>query len=154
MLHVVADGEKRHRLIDHQGREVGWVRGRAVRFLGFASESDVMNAARRAWSALNDVLRRTVDGISARPALRHLKLVHDGAYEWIADGAIPIARLYRPGARDTSFAIELLVPSHVPDRVALSAIHAMADALRPHTSMVRARIDAPAAASDVPPGAA
>jgi hypothetical protein len=136
MLHVIADGENRHRLIDHQGREVGWIRGRAVRFLGFASEADVMDGARRAWRALNDILRRPVDGSTARPALQNLKLVHDGAYEWIADGAIPVARLFRPNARDTSFAIELLVPSHVPDGIAISAIHAMADALRPQPTAV------------------
>jgi hypothetical protein len=81
MLHVVPDGENRHRLIDHHGRDVGWIRGRAVRFLGFASEADVLDAARRAWRALNDILRRTIDGSTARPALRNLKLVHDGAYE-------------------------------------------------------------------------
>jgi hypothetical protein len=131
MLHVVADGENRHRLIDHQGRDVGWIRGRAVRFLGFASEADVVDAARRAWRALSDILQRTVDGPTARPALQNLTLVHDGAYEWIADGAVPIARLFRPTARDSAFAIELLVPTHVPDGVAMSAIHAMADALRP-----------------------
>lgn len=138
MLHVIADGENRHRLIDHAGREVGWIRGRAVRFLGFASEVDVMDAARRAWRALNDILRRTVDGSTARPALQDLKLVHDGAYLWIADGAVPIARLFRPSARDTSFAIELLVPSYVPDQVAMSAIHAMADALRPQPAALTA----------------
>jgi hypothetical protein len=154
MLHVISDGERRHRLIDHQGREVGWIRGRAVRFLGFASESDVMDAARRAWRALDEILRHVVDGATARPALQSLKLVHDGAYEWIADGAVPIARLFRPNARDASFAIELLVPTYVPDHVAVSAMHAMADALRPHTSIARARMDSPDARTGGPPGAA
>jgi hypothetical protein len=128
VLHVIPDGENRHRLVDVQGREVGWIRGRAVRFLGFGSESEVIEAARRAWRALHDTLRRAPDGSSAPSALQNLTLVHDGAYEWIADGALPIARLFRPSARDGSFAIELLVPRHVPDRVAMSAIQAMADA--------------------------
>ena len=62
--------------------------------------------------------------------------MHDGAYEWIADGAVPIARLFRPNARDASFAIELLVPSYISDRVAVAAVHAMADALRPEPTAV------------------
>lgn len=130
MLHVLPDGERRYRLIDDAGREVGWIRGRAVRFFGFVSEQEVMTAARKAWRALQTVLARAVAHAADRALPRQLRLVHDGAYEWISDGTIPIARLYRPRPFDgTSFSIELVVPVYADEEVAVSAAHAIAEAL-------------------------
>lgn len=133
MLHVLPDGDKRHRLIDDYGNDVGWIRGRAVRFFGFASEEQVVGAARRAWGALQRVLRRGVTDPSAQARLRSLHLVHDGAYEWIADGAVPVARLFRPseGSAAASYAIELVVPSYADDSMAIPVAHAIAKVLRP-----------------------
>ena len=34
MLHLLPDGERRYRLIDGDGHEVGWIRGRAALFNG------------------------------------------------------------------------------------------------------------------------
>ena len=133
MLRVLPDGENRHRLLDEHGKEVGWIRGRAVRFFGFA-ETQVVDAARRAWRAVEDVLRRQLPpGPEVRP-LRRLGFVHDGAYEWISDGTVPVARLFRPNADaggDSSFAIELVVPSYASDVVAIAAARAIAEAVRP-----------------------
>ena len=134
MLDIIRDGENRYRLLDHDGVEVGWIRGRAVRFLGFTSKDEVMRAAVAAWRALRRVLMPAAAGPRARPNpdLDELRLVHDGAYEWISDGRIPIARLFRMRAEDGTpgfYAIELLVPSHVEMEMAVTAAHAIADAL-------------------------
>ena len=132
MLHVLPDGERRYRLIDGDGREVGWIRGRAVRFFGFLSEQDMVTAARNAWRALQTVLARAVgraaDGGGTLP--RQLRLVHDGAYEWISDGVIPVARVFRPRPSiESSMALELVIPAYADERVAVAAAHAIADAL-------------------------
>lgn len=136
MLSVLPDGENRHRLIDEHGNDVGWIRGRAVRFFGLA-ETQVVDAARRAWRAVEGVLRRQLpNGPEVRP-LRRLGFVHDGAYEWISDGTVPVARLFRPKADAGpagTFAIELVVPSYASDSVAIAAARAIAEALRPVTS--------------------
>ena len=153
MLHLMRDGENRYRLIDERGREVGWIRGRAVRFFGLTSEEHVMQAARRAWRALQDVLRREFADRAGPPEGDRLRLVHDGAYEWISDGTIPIARLFRPKPfQESSFAIELVVPAYADDRLAISAVHAMADALRQET--ILAQPAAPAVAGRAPLDAA
>ena len=134
MLNVIPDGENRYRLTSDDGREVGWIRGRALRFRGFASERDVVDAARRAWRALQGELRRAfVTPRTHRNRVGPLKLVHDGAYEWISDGVMPVARLVRPPADrgpNPSFAIELLVPSYASDEVAIAAAHAIAESLK------------------------
>lgn len=130
MLHVLPDGEGRYRLINGDGREVGWIRGRAVRFLGFVSEEEMVAAVRKAWRALQAVLARAV-GRAADGALpRQLRVVHDGAYEWISDGMIPIARVFRPKSPgESSLAIELVMPSYTDEQLAKSAALAIADAL-------------------------
>ena len=78
------------------------------------------------------VLRRQYPGWpSYTPALDELRLVHDGAYEWFADGTSPIARLIRPSRRayDLSFGIELVLPSYASEGVAITAAHAVGAAL-------------------------
>ena len=130
MLHVLPDGERRYRLIDGDGREVGWIRGRAVRFFGFLSEQDMVTAARNAWRALQTVLGRAVGRAADGTLPRQLRLVHDGAYEWISDGMIPVARVFRPTPSiESSMAIELVIPAYADERVAVAAAHAIADAL-------------------------
>ena len=130
MLHLLPDGERRYRLIDGDGREVGWIRGRAVRFPGFLSEEEMVTAVRKAWRALQTVLAGAV-GRAADGALpRQLRVVHDGAYEWIADGMIPIARVFRSrSAIESSLAIELVMPSFADEQLTKSAALAIADAL-------------------------
>lgn len=155
MLHVMPDGERRYRLIDDGGREVGWIRGRAVRFFGFTSEQEVMTAAANAWRALQTVLARAVARAANRVVPRQLRLVHDGAYEWISDGTIPIARLFRPRPlQESSFAIELVVPSYADETVAVSAAHAIADSLRQATAAAQRSVDFAASGTAVPVDAA
>ena len=130
MLHVLPDGDRRYRLVDGDGREVGWIRGRAVRFLGFLSEGEMVTAASRAWRALQTVLSGTVGRAAEGLPPRRLRLVQDGAYEWISDGVLPIARVFRPrSSSDSSLAIELVMPAYADDQVTRSAAMAIADAL-------------------------
>ena len=130
MLQILPDGDGRYRLIDGDGREVGWIRGRALRFFGVLSEQEMMTAASKAWRALQTVLARAV-GRAADGALpRQLRVVHDGAYEWISDGMIPIARVFRSKSSiDSSLAIELVMPSYADEQLAKSAALAIAEAL-------------------------
>jgi hypothetical protein len=136
MLHFLPDGEHRYRLIDGDGREVGWIRGRALRFFGVRSEQELMTAASKAWRALQSVLTCAVGRATDGALPRQLRLVHDGAYEWIADGMIPIARVFRSKsmidaspAIDSPLAIELVMPSYADEQVAKSAALAIASAL-------------------------
>ena len=129
MLDIVPNGENRYRIVDAAGEEIGWIHGRAVRFFGFTSQHQVVDAARRAWRALERVLNRELTRASVITRLAPLRLVHDGAYEWISDGRVPIARMVR-SPQDERFAIELVVPSRAPESLVLSAARAIGDSLR------------------------
>ena len=150
MLRVLGDGENRHRLEAGDGTRVGWIRGRAVAFVGLPSEREAVRAAVPASRALNGVLRREYPGWPHyEPALEQLRLAHDGAYEWISDGTAPIARLLRPPAdvpADSPFGLEFVLPSYASEGVAVAAAQALARALAPHIDLApHARPSAPAA---------
>jgi len=134
MLRVLSDGDDRYRLENDDDVQIGWINGRAIGFRGFATEAEAKEAAVSAWRALDLVLRRQYPGWpSYAPVLDELKLVHDGAYEWFADGTSPIARLVRPQRRayDLTFGIELVLPSYASEGVAITAAHAVGAALAP-----------------------
>ena len=132
MLKVLSDGDDRYRLENDADETMGWISGRAIGFRGFATEHEAKEGAVAAWRALELVLRRQYPGWpSYAPSLETLRLVHDGAYEWFADGTAPIARLIRPRRRayDLSFGIELVLPSYASEGVAITAAHAVGAAL-------------------------
>lgn len=132
MLRVLSDGDNRYRLENDDDVQIGWINGRAIGFRGFATEADAKEGALVAWRALDLVLRRQYPGWpSYSPALDELHLMHDGAYEWFADGTAPIARLVRPQRRayDLTFGIELVLPSYASEGVAITAAHAVGAAL-------------------------
>jgi len=132
MLRVLSDGDDRYRLENDDDVQIGWINGRAIGFRGFATEADARRGAVAAWQALDLVLRRQYPGWpSYAPVLDEVKLVHDGAYEWFADGTSPIARLVRPQRRayDLTFGIELVLPSYASEGVAITAAHAVGAAL-------------------------
>ena len=134
MLRVLSDGDDRYRLENEDDVQIGWINGRAIGFRGFATEAEAKDGAVAAWRALDLVLRRQYPGWpSYAPALDGLQLVHDGAYEWFADGTAPIARLIRPHRRayDLTFGIELVLPSYASEGVAITAAHAVGAALGP-----------------------
>ena len=135
MLNVHADGENRHRLEDQAGAQVGWIRGRAIGFTGIATERDALRAAATGSRALQLALRRPYPGWPQyEPALETLKLVHDGAYEWVSDGKVPLARLVRPypSAGRDGYGLEYVLPSFASEGVAITIAQALAHALQGH----------------------
>jgi hypothetical protein len=129
-LRILGAGERAYRLLDDHDREVGRIRGHAIRFGGFTTEREAMAAAAVGGRALATTL-----AIGPQPAGRvptDLRLVHDGAYEWIASGSAPLARLHRPRTDATagSFAIEYVLPQRTSDGTAISAAQVVHRALR------------------------
>lgn len=133
MWNIQSDSSGRHRLVDHENREIAWVHGRAMRFHGLTSEEQAVDAARAAWQVLQSALSSVQGGVRHTPRLHRLHFVHDGAYEWISDGHFPVARLYRPDDRSAAgnYAIELLVPAYAPESLALDAARAIASVITP-----------------------
>jgi hypothetical protein len=132
MLKVLSDGDDKHRLEDSGGAAIGWINGRTIGFRGFATVSDAREAAVAAWRGLDRALRNQYPGWPRyEPKLDRLRTTHDGAYEWFFDGTAAIARLLRPQRRayDTSFGIELVLPSYASEGVAIAAAHSMATAI-------------------------
>jgi hypothetical protein len=134
MFKVFIDGsDDRLRLEDSVGRKVGWIHGSTIGFGGLASETMAREAAIEGWLSLEKALQRGYPGRIARGVDKsNVRLVHDGAYEWIADGIRPLARLLRPGTTrntDRSFALEFLVPSHATQHVTIAAAQAVLEAL-------------------------
>lgn len=131
MIKVLAAGENRHRLEDADGTHVGWIHGRALGFRGMRSEAEALAAAATAWRTFDAALRRNYFGRPAHETtLDELRLVHDGAYEWVTDGRAPLARLYRPGEMGGDFAIELVLPTYASEGVAISVAQVVGRALQ------------------------
>ncbi|HYD52170.1 MAG TPA: hypothetical protein VEA99_06070 [Gemmatimonadaceae bacterium] len=135
MLSFHGDGENRHRVEAPGGTSIGWVRGRTVGFRGLSSEHEAIDAAVDASRALGAVLRRAFPGWPDHtPAARSLRLVHDGAHEWISDGRVPIARLLRvrgDASPERSYGLEFVLPSYASEGLALTAAQAIGGALLP-----------------------
>ncbi len=142
MITILADGDYGHRLEDADGRNVGSIRNRTIRLGGLASEEEAMAATVDVWRVLDASLARQFPGWPRHQlATDRIRLVHDGAYEWISDGK-PLARLVRPRGDetiDTPFAIEFVLPSYSSDGVLISSAQLMAKALE---DFVRRRGDA------------
>jgi hypothetical protein len=135
MLRILSEGEDRHRLESASGARVGWIHGHAIGFRGIESESAAMRAAVPAARALEAILLREYPGRPRHESSAAVKLVRDGAYEWIAAGAHPLARLLRPvddrpsDPFDSTFGIELVLPSYSTEGVAIQAAEALSRAL-------------------------
>lgn len=139
MFKVFIDGnDDRLRLENAVGDVLGWIRGHGVGFGGLPSEKAAVRAAVAAWSPLEETLQRAYPGRPPRPIKEStIRLVHDGAYEWIADGHRPIARLLRPHtARNPgdSFGIEFMLPSFATQHVTIAAAQAVWDIVSTHVS--------------------
>jgi hypothetical protein len=135
MFRVFSEGDDVYRLENADGARVGTIRNRAIGFRGFATERDAREAAIAAWRAMTDALRREYPSWPRYElVLDRLTTTHDGAYEWFYDGTMAIARLLRPrnADRESTFGIELLLPSYASEGVAITAAHGMARAVAPH----------------------
>ena len=132
MLSVFETGEARFRLSDRHDEDVGWIRGAAVGFDGFATEAEAVAAAVAGSSALTSHLERLTGAGSAgvrdaAAATGQPHVAYDGTYEWVARGKVPLARLYRPERdaverqRRRTFGIEFVLPSYVKSGAAVGA---------------------------------
>jgi hypothetical protein len=129
-LHVVNEGDGKYRLEDPTGAAAGWINGHTVGLTGFQSVADAVNAVPTLHRMLHAILRQS------HPEWRQhdvtydaLQLVHDGAYEWIAAGNRPLARVYRrmPGAGpNDTVSIEMVLPSYATAATIVSAALALA----------------------------
>jgi hypothetical protein len=151
MFKVFIDGnDDRLRLEDPAGRKIGWIRGHTFGFGGLASEKAALRAAVDAWRSLEKTLQRGYPGRAPRPVNEsNVGLVHDGAYEWIADGFRPIARLLRPRTErnsEDSFALELIAPSYATQHVTIAAAQAVWEVLSEHIASATQNAARPATA--------
>jgi hypothetical protein len=151
MFKVFIDGnDDRLRLEDSAGRRIGWIRGHTIGFGGLASEKAALRAAVDGWRSLEKALQRGYPGRAPRPVNEsNIALVHDGAYEWIADGLRPMARLLRPNTErnyEDSFALEFLGPSYATQHVTIAAAQAMWEVLSEHVALATPDATGPAVA--------
>jgi hypothetical protein len=133
MLRFHADGENRYRLEGSEGRAIGWIRDRVIGFGGIRTEDQAISAIRAAVPVFDAALRRHYFGWPTRVTDgAELRLVHDGAYEWVSMGVQPLARLYRPEASGTrgDFAIEFVLPSYASEGVAISVAQLLGAAMQ------------------------
>src|SRR5690606_34780237 len=97
MLTVFDTGESSFRLANRHDEDVGWIRGNAVGFSGLPDESAAMKAALAGADTLAAYLERTGGPGSAPERSRgRVKIVQDGAVEWVNRGPQSLARLLRP----------------------------------------------------------
>jgi hypothetical protein len=111
---------------------LGWIRGHAVGVFGLRDVDEALTCAPALRQALDDMLEfQYPDRYRRVRNFVDLRLVHDGAYEWIAAGNVPIARVHRPSAQNSngSFAVEFLLPSYASERVTTAAAAILVDAL-------------------------
>ena len=151
MFKVFIDGnDDRLRLEDSAGRKIGWIRGHTIGFGGLTSEKAALRAAVDGWRSLEKTLQQGYPGRAPRPVDEsNVALVHDGAYEWIADGFRPMARLLRPQTErnyEDSFALEFLGPSYATQHVTIAAAQAMWDVLSEHVAFAAPDTTRPAVA--------
>jgi hypothetical protein len=131
---LVSEGDGKYRLEDQWGEVVAWARGHVVGVNGFFSVAESMAAVPILVQAVDEVLER--EHLRRRhPKVDYdmMRLVHDGAYEWIAVDAVPLARLHRPrgdSPHNDSFVIELVLPSYTTEATAIAAARTIADRRR------------------------
>ena len=125
MFSVFADGPGRYRIEDAAGADAGWIRGRSIGFRGLRSDAEAIVAASAGWRTLRSLLHREFTAWPRQEVdWEHLRFVHDGAHEWVSDGRIPLARVYRTSGTERGrpdvpatiapagrLAVEFVVPS-------------------------------------------
>ena len=149
MSRMLAREPRRHRFERRSDPHPEWIHARAIGFGGFGNEADVVAAAAAGWKSLQQQLHHP-HAVHARLVVDwdRLRFVRDGAHEWVSDGRIPLARVYRmgpsgSGARPvgvdaaelvSELAIEFVVPSWIGHDQSLAiagAIRRAIDPLRP-----------------------
>ena len=146
MFSVLADGLGSYRLEDGTGADAGWIRGKSIGFRGLRNEAEAIVAASAGWRTLQSLLHREYAAWPRQDvSWERLRFVNDGAYEWISDGRIPLARLYRTtaaaahGRGDVAtaawptrqLAVEFVVPSWMDEDAMIPLAHALWHVLAP-----------------------
>lgn len=128
---LVSLGDRKHRLETASGRALGWIHGHAVGLFGLRDETEALTWAPSLRLALDDALARQYpERYQPVRDFSNLRLVHDGAYEWIAAGEVPLARVHRPSKRgENRFALEFVLPSYASERAATAAARILATTL-------------------------
>jgi hypothetical protein len=146
MFSVLAESPGRYRLEDTTGADAGWIRGKSIGFRGLRSEAEAIVAASAGWRALQALLHREyAEWPRQEVDWEGLHFVNDGAYEWVSDGRIPLARLYRtrhaaaqgladvgaPASPTRQLAIEFVVPAWMGEDAMIPLAHALWHTLAP-----------------------
>lgn len=129
---LVSLGDRKHRLETPSGRRLGWIHGHVVGLSGLRDHREALAWAPALRHALDDTLARHYpDRYHPVSEFADLRLVHDGAYEWIAAGDVPIARVSRPSSARTerSLALEFVLPSYASERVTITSAEVLATIL-------------------------
>jgi hypothetical protein len=141
MVKVLSNGANNQRLEDSTGRHIGWINGHMIGFRGFNTEDDARDAAVAARGALDAALERQYTGWPHYEVdVSQVRTMHDGASEWFYDGTAPFARLLRPQRRayDTSFGIELALPTYASEGAAITVAQSVAMAIMAYREPVSA----------------
>ena len=131
-FNVITDSRGGFRL-EREGREIGWIEGRSIGFLGFESAKDARQGATTAYAALHAWLarQRRTDHVAVRR--RVLNTRRDGGVTWLTLGDVPIGRIVHPHERDplgeAGFGFELDLPPMLQPVNALSAAQVIDAAL-------------------------
>jgi hypothetical protein len=130
---IVSLGDRKHRLEGPSGHMIGWIHGHAIGLSGLLDDREALAWTPSLRRALDDTLVRHYPG-RYRPVtdFTELRLVHDGAYEWIAAGNVPIARVYRTvsGRGGGCVAVEFVLPSYVSERAAIASANTLMTMLK------------------------
>jgi hypothetical protein len=135
MIKILSQGDGKHRIENASDDCVGWINGRTIGFRGFVTEHHAREAAVAARRALDRTIQSQHPGWQPRVVdVERIHAVHDGAYEWLFDGASAVARLLRPHRRayDASFGIELILPSFASEALVVTAAHGLCLAVEPY----------------------
>lgn len=156
MITVTQQAQHHYVISDAAGVAIGWTGTRTIGFGPFADDRAAIAAAAAAWPVLQSGLARHFPGWERSDANTHakaLRVVHDGAYEWISDGRVPLARLLRKDdGRDLS--IEFVLPSFASDGLAIVLAPVLARAIEPFLAVSAfAAVESRTAAPPGPPAA-
>ena len=137
MVRVIGTDDGGYRLEQVDGALLGTVRNRVVRLGRFSSDEDAISAAQALWTALDAALQRHYASWPRyAPDPAALRLVHDGAYEWVSDGVRPLARVIRSPSRPAlgHARLEFVLPTFATEGVAIGVATALVKALEQHTN--------------------
>jgi hypothetical protein len=135
-LSIFEYGDGRFRLF-HGDREVGWVEGRAVGFIGWESEAAAVRGATVAYDALSDWLARQRRQDATPRRGQALRARSDGTERVLTLGGVAIGRLVRAPAENDgnrlAYGFELALPPRIG--AALTAAQIVDTALRRHRTL-------------------